>query len=180
LPPVPPPKPRTETARVPESKPLPKAPPASGTVRADVAERANAAQTSAPAQAELQSRAANLMYEKQLAQNLAQANAPAQTATQAAAQQAIDRLSVVEPRPVSAAAQISRAGKKVGGRIFYREGDRWVDADSLGHAGAKVREIKRDSKEFAEMTLKEPALAGIPADAPVLLYWNGEVVLIRQ
>jgi hypothetical protein len=72
------------------------------------------------------------------------------------------------------------AAKKVGDRRFYKTANYWVDAECASHSEAPVREITRDSKEYAAILAKEPALAELnTAGIPLLLYWNGTNYLIR-
>jgi hypothetical protein len=74
----------------------------------------------------------------------------------------------------------SDTGKKVGDRTFYRTANYWVDAACVSHSEAPVREITRDSKEYAAILAKEPALAELnSAGIPILIYWNGSNYLIR-
>jgi HAMP domain-containing protein len=74
----------------------------------------------------------------------------------------------------------ANTGKKVGNRTFYRTADYWVDAECASHGDAPVREITRDSKEYAAILAKEPALAELnSAGIPLLLYWDGTNYLIR-
>jgi hypothetical protein len=72
------------------------------------------------------------------------------------------------------------AAKKVGDRVFYKTASYWVDVECVSHSEAPSREITRDSKEYAAILAKEPALAELhSAGIPILLYWNGTNYLIR-
>jgi hypothetical protein len=143
--------------------------------------RANTAGLAGRAAAELPKQAPLQVDQKQLGLNLAQADAPAQTpAAQAVNQRDAATQAVRERSSALTMAMTARTERKVGGRVLYRYPERWVDAGALSRSGTKVREIKRDSKEFAEMVKGEPALAGLPSDAPVLLNWKGELILILK
>jgi len=69
--------------------------------------------------------------------------------------------------------------KKVGDRDFYRTKNYWVDSKSNLDQEAPSREITRDSKEYADILKKEPALAELSGGVPIVLYFNGINYLVR-
>jgi len=107
---------------------------------------------------------------------------------QIAAQAPAEAVSVQAGRPaaderVRLALQEASAAKekeqKYGGRALLRTTSCWVEVECTRHVEAPAREIARDSKEFADMLAKEPVLAELPKDLPVLIFWNGTNLLIR-
>jgi hypothetical protein len=69
--------------------------------------------------------------------------------------------------------------QKLGNRVFLRTTNYWVEVECTLHEEAPAREIARDSKEFSDMLVKEPAFAELPKGLPVLLFWNGTNLFIR-
>lgn len=87
---------------------------------------------------------------------------------------------LAEARSMLAKEATAESVKKIGNRVFYRTTGFWVEADCALHGEAPSREISRDSKEYADMLAREPALAELhSAGVPILLYWNGTNYLIR-
>ncbi len=50
----------------------------------------------------------------------------------------------------------AQASRYAGGRVFYQNGDRWVDAGAQSQAGARVVQIKFNSPEYFELMSKHP------------------------
>ena len=98
-------------------------------------------------------------------------------------QQALAEVRLLVARQAAAAkagGTTADAAKKVGDRVFYRTANCWVDVECVSRSEAPLREIALDSKEYAAILAKEPALAELhSAGIPILLYWNGTKYLIR-
>ena len=104
------------------------------------------------------------------------AQAPAQALEAKAERLTIDDRVRLALQEASAAKEKEQ---KLGDRVFLRTTGCWVEVECTRHAEAPAHEVMRDSREFSDMLAKEPALAALPRDLPVLLFWNGTNLLIR-
>jgi hypothetical protein len=115
---------------------------------------------------------------QQMRMTLDAAPAEARTAREADVAAPKVRQALEEARLLLAKTGKKPATKKIGSRIFYRTANFWVEAESVAHAEAAMREMARDSQEFRDILAKEKKLSDLK-DVPVLLYWNAANCLIR-
>ncbi len=85
-----------------------------------------------------------------------------------------------EAEVILAQEKAEKSSRIVGARHMLKTSKFWVDAECVKQSGAPVREIGRDSKDYADILAKEPDLAPLTSSGtPILLYWNGANCLIR-